>query len=1055
MAIWVDGRCGPSINLIPLRNCNFYVYIYSRLPYIYTYSKVHHSGHDLNGSMINSYKKGYYKRTRKGKAICLVEEKYLRSDLGYGCLRSSWKISFPDQELSGSRTVINKVELRSLVSDAPHRLLLLIDTNIALHQIDVLEHNCPATSLVVVTQTVLQELKHLNISVFRRLNSLIANDTKFFIFFANEVAQETISIREDGESMNDANDRAIVQAALYFHNALSGCGDLIFITNDVANQKRAQNSGLISMTMKTFVEKYLDLYPELMDLVASDTVVDQMVIDSTQKYTAHLPINEVLNGLKSKRYFRGTIRCVRDNPDDCYVIIHTADGEERKSIQVKGKLNVNRAFDGDVVAVEIIRADAGSDELLLSSMNDSNVTESVRVAEETAELTVEAIEAIYEAQTTVGNSGKATNLLYGKIVGIVKRNWRSYAGSLDISTVTSIDGNTSVDNINVNVGTFAVAVQFVPVEKRIPRIWITTNRIDKLQGARLLVSVDQWHVNSFLPQGHYAAILGPDGDKDVETAVLLHEFGVPHESFSADVMACLPPENWRITPEIINEPGRVDLRHIPVVSIDPPGCKDIDDALHCIRLPNGRLEAGVHIADVSYFVHPDTPIDKEAAHRSTSTYLVERRLDMLPGYLTTQLCSLRSKEDHLAFSVLWEMDDNGNIYDVRFCKSVIHSVASLTYDEAQIMLDNPIASDPVNHSVNLLGKLARILRQNRIDVGALTLASPEVRFKLDVETQSPTDVSMYMLKEANSLVEEWMLLANITVGKQTLKFYPTLSVLRRHQPPSREQFTSLLAAATAVGVSLDITSSKTLADSLDKAIKPNDVFFNKLLRILSTRCMMPAQYFCSGEIAKDQWHHYGLAAPIYTHFTSPIRRYADILVHRLLAASIGVIALPAANTDRTKQQEICSHMNRRHRAAQYAQRASVNLHTLIYFKNRPSIEVAYVLSVSVETLVVLVPKFGIEGALQWDDIIKSLQSLVYKQDTITCEFEPQQFRMTVRARRSTGNKNNNSKVIMNLQVFESVEIKIKVREGVNGADRKLVISLMHDGHELDPAADLV
>jgi len=236
----------------------------------------------------------------------------------------------------------------------------------------------------------------------------------------------------------------------------------------------------------------------------------------------------------------------------------------------------------------------------------------------------------------------------------------------------------------------------------------------------------------------------------------------------------------------------------------------------------------VHIADVTYFVHPDTPLDKEAAFRSTSTYLVDRRLDMLPTLLTTQLCSLRSGEDHLAFSVVWEMDDEANILDVRFFKSAIHSVASLTYDEAQVqnkriymiqylvlthyygpkaMLDEPAPNpaDKVSTSVRLLHKLSRILRQRRIDEGALTLASPEVRFKLDGDGDNPTDVTMYALKEANALVEEFMLLANITVSKKILRHFPTLAVLRRHQPPSREQFAPLLSAASAVGVQLDIS----------------------------------------------------------------------------------------------------------------------------------------------------------------------------------------------------------------------------------------------------------
>lgn len=512
--------------------------------------------------------------------------------------------------------------------------------------------------------------------------------------------------------------------------------------------------------------------------------------------------------------------------------------------------------------------------------------------------------------------------------------------------------------------------------------------------------------------------LGKDGDKAVETQILLHEFDVPHASFSTEVMACLPPKHWSITPEVVNERGRIDLRNIPVVSIDPPGCKDIDDALHCIRLPNGNLEVGVHIADVSYFVHPETPLDKEASHRSTSTYLVERRLDMLPEFLTTHLCSLRSKEDHLAFSVIWEMDDSANIIDVKFFKSVIHSVASLTYDEAQAMLDDKHNHDVVSDAVRSLNKLARIFRSRRIDEGALTLASPEVRFKLDSESQNPTDVQAYMLKEANALVEEFMLLANITVSKKILRHFPSLGVLRRHQPPSREQFAPLLSAAEAVGVHIDISSSKTLADSLDAAVKDDDPYFNKLLRILSTRCMMPAQYFCSGELPKDQWHHYGLAAPVYTHFTSPIRRYADILVHRLLAAAIGVAPLPAVNADRLKMQETCSHMNRRHRAAQHAQRASVSIHTLIFFRSKPAVETAYVLTVSPENdnLVVLVPRFGIEGSVSILSATESLEQTSISHDAV-------KHLVSIKGRmKLTGQSFHRD-----IQVFQSVRVNISVR----------------------------
>ena len=220
---------------------------------------------------------------------------------------------------------------------------------------------------------------------------------------------------------------------------------------------------------------------------------------------------------------------------------------------------------------------------------------------------------------------------------------------------------------------------------------------------------------------------------------------------------------------------RKDLRHLPVLSIDPPGCQDIDDALHCIVLPNGNWQIGVHIADVTHYVQANSPLDMEAANRSTSTYLVARRLDMLPKLLTTDLCSLKGNVDRFAFSVLWEVTPNGKIVDVEFHKSIIHSIAALTYEQAQTLIDQPDDDNDSEASseeqvkrgaVKRLAAIARIMRAKRIQAGALTLASPEVKFVLDSESLNPTDVQSYALFEANAVVEEFMLLANVTVGKK-------------------------------------------------------------------------------------------------------------------------------------------------------------------------------------------------------------------------------------------------------------------------------------------------
>lgn len=487
-------------------------------------------------------------------------------------------------------------------------------------------------------------------------------------------------------------------------------------------------------------------------------------------------------------------------------------------------------------------------------------------------------------------------------------------------------------------------------------------------------------------------------------------------------MACLPPEDYKI--EL--EPGRLDLRHLPVLSIDPPGCQDIDDALHCISLPNGNYQIGVHIADVTHYVQAGTAIDLEAANRSTSTYLVNKRLDMLPKLLTTDLCSLKGNVDRFAFSVLWEVTPQMEIVDVQFQKSIIHSIGALTYQEAQAFIDQPDDENDIRASaVKRLNSLARILKKRRIEAGALSLASPAVQFVLDSESLNPTDVQNYTLYEANALVEEFMLFANVTVAKKILRHYPTLSILRRHPAPNRSMFDSLITKAKCKGFSINIEDSKHLADSLDAAVMENDPYFNTLLRILSTRCMSPAQYFCSGEYKPTDWHHYGLAAPVYTHFTSPIRRYADVCVHRLLAAAIGVEPLPALLSSKNYLHDLATNMNRRNRSAQLASRASVKLHTLLVFSGENGKEEdAYVLDVDTNesaelSFTVIVPRYGIEGRVRLPHISPNDQNV--KRDV---------------------EKHSISYNYTTIQVFDKVRVKIQVTEGGSG-QKELVIDLLN------------
>jgi exosome complex exonuclease DIS3/RRP44 len=455
------------------------------------------------------------------------------------------------------------------------------------------------------------------------------------------------------------------------------------------------------------------------------------------------------------------------------------------------------------------------------------------------------------------------------------------------------------------------------------------------------------------------------------------------------------------------------------------------------------LTCQVHIADVSHYVKPGTALDVEGSYRGTSVYLVDRRIDMLPSLLSTNLCSLRSNIDRLTFSVLWEVDSGANIINTSFHKAVINSVHSFTYAQAQERIDSE-NTDNITWACKTLNNLAKKLKQRRIDAGALMLASTEVKFLIDRESQTPTDVEMYQLKEANSLVEEFMLLANISVAKQILSSFPTFALLRKHPEPSPENFATLIKAAKCVGFPINVESSKKLADSLDKAVIPSYSFFNKLIRIIATRAMSQAVYFSSGDCSPAEFHHYGLASPVYTHFTSPIRRYADIVVHRLLAASMGIIPLPAEIQDRDRVREMAENINRRHRMAQLVSRASTELFTLIYFENRTVIETGMIVSVRSNGFRVMIPRYGIEAAINLfnpgnNKNIISVQDLPDEEELAEETKENHQIKPSFPGSQAVKNpytfdeenfclKGPNGE---QYKIFEQVKVQINVEQGKN------------------------
>ncbi|XP_049591457.1 exosome complex exonuclease RRP44 [Syngnathus scovelli] len=893
--------------------------------------------------------KTFVKKTRAGRVMKIVREHYLRDDIWCGSEAC-------DQCRQDSTVLQREACIESNLCTFSH--YLIPDTNVVLHQIDILED--PVICNVVILQTVLQEVRHRSAPIYKRLKDLIHEEERHFYTFTNEHHRETFIEREPGESANDRNDRAIRVAAKWYteHLAKPDEPKVVLLTNDVANKQKAQESGLLVYKFEEYV-KGLIANPELVDRLALSNDEKSDITGSRVLFPEHFPLSRIQAGIKSGAFHQGTFKASRDNYLEAKVFIQNNE-EDGTEVLIQGLQNLNRAVHLDVVAVQLLPR---SQWVAPSSI----MLQDVGLAKDDTNEEEEEEDALKSPKGDVGR--KPT----GKIVGIIKRNWRPFCGMLNVSQIKESTRHL-----------------FTPADRCIPRIRIETRQASTLAGQRIMVAIDGWPKDSRYPNGHFVRTLGIAGEKDTEEAVLLLEHDIPHQAFSQAVLSFLPKMPWSIKPE--DMVGREDLRNLNVCSVDPPGCTDIDDALHYIELGNGNFEVGVHIADVSHFIRPCNALDKEAANRGTTVYLCGKRIDMVPELLSSNLCSLRSNVDRLAFSSIWEMNQEAEILKTRFTKSVINSKASLTYAEAQMRIDDTGKNDNITKSLRGLNKLAKILKKRRIEKGALTLSNVEVRFHMDSETHDPVELQTKELKETNYMVEEFMLLANISVAQKIYDEFAECALLRKHPAPPPSNYDILMKAAKSQNVLLRTDSAKTLADSLEAAKVDGFGYFNTLLRILATRCMMQAIYFCSG--MDSDFHHYGLATPIYTHFTSPIRRYADIIVHRLLAVAIGADSTYPDLTDKHKLSALCNNLNYRHKMSQYAQRASVAFHTQLFFKTRGILsEEGFVLFVRKNAIIVLIPKFGLEGTVFFDGKDKCGLNLVFDEEFPSLTVEQHTFRI--------------------------------------------------------------
>ena len=514
-------------------------------------------------------------------------------------------------------------------------------------------------------------------------------------------------------------------------------------------------------------------------------------------------------------------------------------------------------------------------------------------------------------------SRRKKNKYYGEITRLVKRDKNEYVGKIEISEKFSF---VIIDNKRIHVDIF-VPISFINNAKN---------------NDKVLVEITEWRKNSQSPNGIIKKVLGTEGEHNTEIHSILAEYGLPYD-FEKEIKDYANNIDTTINSKEVSK--RRDFRKELTFTIDPVDAKDFDDAISFKKLSKNSYEIGIHIADVSHYLQPNTILDNEAFNRATSVYLVDRVVPMLPEILSNKACSLRPNEEKYTFSAVFIIEKN-KVINEWFGKTIINSNYRFSYEEAQEIIEtkNNIirkevslnnkeysVSNNVKEAVLKLNEIASYMRKERMNSGAISFDKKEVRFSINKDKE-PTGVYVKESKESNKLVEEFMLLANRKVseyiGKKNKK---NIFIYRVHDLPDESKIKALKEVAKSLGYNLDISSRKRMSESLNKILrKIKGKKEQSLIESLAIRSMSKAEY------TTKNIGHYGLAFDYYSHFTSPIRRYPDVIVHRLLEQYL--------NKENPSGHEIynsaCDHCTQREILATKAERDSIKFMQIKYMQDK-------------------------------------------------------------------------------------------------------------------------
>ena len=514
-------------------------------------------------------------------------------------------------------------------------------------------------------------------------------------------------------------------------------------------------------------------------------------------------------------------------------------------------------------------------------------------------------------------SRRKKNKYYGEITKLLKREKKEYVGKIEISEKFSF---VIVDNKRIHVDIF------VPI-----------SMINKAKNNdKVLVEITEWRKNSQSPNGIIKKVLGVEGEHNTEIHSILAEYGLPYD-FEKEIKEFADNIDTTINKDEVS--NRRDFRNELTFTIDPVDAKDFDDAISFKRISNSSYEIGIHIADVSHYLQPNTILDNEAFNRATSVYLVDRVVPMLPEVLSNKACSLRPNEEKYTFSAVFTIDKN-KVINEWFGKTIINSNYRFSYEEAQEIIETKkniirkevslknteySVTNNVKEAVLKLNEIAIYMRKERMKNGAISFDKKEVRFSINKEKE-PTGVYVKESKESNKLVEEFMLLANRKVseyiGKRNKK---NLFIYRVHDLPDESKIKALKEVAKSLGYNLDISSRRRMSESLNKMLKQiKGKKEQSLIESLAIRSMSKAEY------TTKNIGHYGLSFEYYSHFTSPIRRYPDVIVHRLLEKYLN----KENPSGHESYNSACDHCTQREILATKAERDSIKFMQIKYMQDK-------------------------------------------------------------------------------------------------------------------------